>query len=151
MNKPCGILSQQSAPALHKNLEKGWLGFGQVTAGLFPLVQVVSAAKPAFHFRPQWRSLHGRSGRSGSAADLPTFGPFSLPPLSPRPTSPMMTLMHSIMATPSRRAQVRHLGLNLLMGGSSVGCWEVPVYLMIMRLNAFKHHPSLKPSIHGSC
>ena len=52
------------------------------------------------------RSLHGRPDRSGSlrSTDLQSL---SLS-LSLVPTSPMMRRMHSIMATPARRARVRH-------------------------------------------
>ena len=103
----------------------GWVSVW-VTAGLFPLVRVVSAAKLcSLHFRPQYCGPFTAVQVVLDLSDLPTFSlSLSPPSLSLVLTSPMMTLMHSIMATPSRRAQVRHLGLNLLMGGSSVGCWE---------------------------
>ena len=76
-----------------------------VNAGLVTVGGVSSKAAAPIS-SPALRSLHGRPDRSGStrSTDLQSL---SLS-LSLVPTSPMMRRMHSIMATPARRARVRH-------------------------------------------
>ena len=83
------------------------LGCGLSEGGSLPSgVGGVSSKAAAPISSPALRSLHGRPDRSGStrSTDLQSL---SLS-LSLVPTSPMMRRMHSIMATPARRARVRH-------------------------------------------
>ena len=81
------------------------LGCGLSEGGSLPSgVGGVSSKAAAPISSPALRSLHGRPDRSGStrSTDLQSLS------LSLVPTSPMMRRIRSIMATPARRARVRH-------------------------------------------
>ena len=83
------------------------LGCGLSEGGPLPSgVGGVSSKAAAPISSPVLRSLHGRPYCSGSTRPTDLQSP-SLS-LSLVPTSPMMRRIHSIMATPARRARVRH-------------------------------------------